>query len=260
MKKLHPLSIPVRAASLLAAMPLVAAACAGGTAPAPGPTPRATPTPAPVLAATAPPSTFASAGATWYRVRGDRLNLLLAVRAPDGPGPFPTVVYVPGEAGLDATEVRWAGRLSAAGYLVAMSCPPASGGTDCQPRQPSAAGLDDLVRAAALLPAARRSPVGVVAISAGAAATLAAAANRTDLAAVVADSTIANCSRPVPAPVLLLAGQADAAFPSSEQCARTLTGAETQFFPRGDHLVTLNADTGDAATAGVIDFLGRHLR
>jgi dienelactone hydrolase len=241
---------------------LAAAGCTGEATATPTPRP-ASPSPAATGAALAPiaaPAGFASAGAIWYRVTGDRLNLLLAVRSPDGPSPFPTVVYVPGEAGLDATELRWAGRLSAAGYLVAMSCPPASGGTECQPRQPSAAGLDDLVRAAALLPAARRPPVGVVAISAGAAATLAAAADRTDLAAVVADSTITGCTRPVPAPVLLLAGQADGAFPSSEQCARTLSGAETQFFPQGSHLVTLNADTGDAATARTIDFLGRHLR
>lgn len=178
----------------------------------------------------AAPVGFEGAGGSWFRVVSGHLELLQVVQSPAGAAPFPLVVYLPGEAGLAASEVRWAGRLAAAGYLVATGCPPANGGRECQPRAPSAAWLDELIGMSEILPATRRPPIGVVAISAGAAVALASAADRTDLGAVVADSTVRSCQRPVPAPVLLLSARDDGAFTDSQQCATSLSGSESQFF------------------------------
>lgn len=246
---------------LLAVAVLGAAACAGGPSPSASPAAVRTATEG-IVGQTAwrAPAGFEGAGGSWFRVVSGGLDLLVVLQSPGGAAPFPLVVYLPGEAGLAASEVRWAGGLAAAGYLVVMGWPPANGGRECQPRAPSASGLDDLIGMAEIQHAARRPPIGVIAISAGAAVALAAAADRTDLGALVADSTTSRCRRPSRAPVLLLAGQDDGAFPNSQQCATALAGSESQFFPGGGHLVTLSADTGDAATARVIEFLDRHLK
>ena len=41
---------------------------------------------------------------------------------PDGPGPFPTVVYLHGSSGLGLTQLQWLPRLADAGYLVLAGC------------------------------------------------------------------------------------------------------------------------------------------
>lgn len=246
---------------------LAAAACTGGQAASAAPAappkpPTQTPTPQ-VLTAIAPPDCFSDAGGSWLHVRDGNLSILVGVQAPAGSGPFPTVVYVPGEVGLEAGDVRWAARLAQAGYLVVLGCTVASDPPPAchQPDPPSFSGLDDLVAAAALLPQARRGGVGVVGVSAGAAVPLAAAGRRTDLAAVVADSPGRPCQQPSRAPVLLLAGTTDGAYDSAVGCARLMGGAaEAQYFTPGGHVVTRTAGSADAATARAIAFLDQHLR
>jgi dienelactone hydrolase len=250
----------MRVALLVLLATVTTLGCGGGgaTAHAARPTPAATDTAARATA----PDGYDNAGGTWFHVTTGSRSLLVDVQAPPGAGPFPVVLFVPGDIGLDPSEVRWAGRLAAAGYLVVLACSPDSTTPPvCHtPDRPSLSSVDDLVLAAALVPGARKGPAGVFGMSLGAAVALQAAGRRTDLAAVVADSTVRGCVQPSRVPVLLLASQTDASYGPSTDCAKALGTVETQFYPNGDHVVALSAGTGDDATARIVRFLDQHLK
>ncbi len=163
-------------ASLL--MLLVTAAGCSNAQPAPT-RPTAAPSPSgPVATAMAAPDGFADAGGSWLRVKGQGLSAFVNVQKPSGDGPFPLVVYVPGQAGLTASEVRWAAKLADVGYLVVMGCLSASDTPPACQSGPPSTSLDQLVRASLLTPGARQGPIGAFGISAGAPMVLFAAGTR----------------------------------------------------------------------------------
>jgi len=163
---------------------------------------------------TTAPTGFDVPGAQWIAInRPDGRTQLAAMFVPDGPGPFPTVVYLHGVSGLGLTQLQWLPRLADAGYLVLAGCylnAARPGFMPCDglpPNDPSDAtnivnGYEALVRTAHTLGSARQGQIGLVGVSFGAGVAL--GADDPSVAAIVADSgygtnppkpvTLRNCS------------------------------------------------------------------
>lgn len=224
----------------------------------------------------AAPSDLNLPGAQWIKVEGRGHQFLAAVVRPEGTGPFPVVVLLPGSSGLHRGHVVLAQEISSAGFIVLVGCwqsgvdpPPTPICSEAAPQaawqaDPAANSGKELVAAARVLPGARADRIGVYGLSRGGHAALWAASTGAGVQAVVADAP-AHRPRvtPVPprpqdalaglaAPTLLLHGTADPSAPVElsreyERAARALgKPVVVVYFEGVGHQVTLPPTGGEA--------------
>ncbi len=218
------------------------------------------------------------AGAEWLQIdvptrhMGIR-QLLAAAFRPAGEGPFPVVVYLHGASGLSTGMLRWAPRLSDAGFLVLAGCYtlvlPARNRVACPDGPVSEDGLAALIDVARQLPGAKQDAIGLLGLSLGARMTFWAVSHRSDIRAAVADSGHPGAQPKDPASprtaLLLLAFEGDpglnmGALQRYEQALRDKGRiVESQYYESSRHVVTLTPDTLEDATGRTIDFFRRYL-
>jgi len=226
-----------------------------------------------------PPENGDVAGAQWIEIdvpvpsSSDR-RIVAAIFRPEGEGPFPIVVYLHGSSGLSTGMLRWAHRLSEAGYLVLAGCYsltlPARNRIACPDGPASDRGVVALLEVARELPDARGDGLGVLGLSAGARMAFWTLGDPS-IRAIVADSGdpgVVPLVDPatVGAAVLLLAFEQDVtvnrpALLRYDQKLRDLgKPIESRYFEGSGHVVTFSEGTREEATALTLDFFGRHLR
>ncbi len=227
----------------------------------------------------AAPADLNAPGAQWIKVDGRGHKFLAAVFQPQGGGPFPVVVLLPGSGGLQMGHVALAQEISSSGFVVVVGCwqsvasPPAPRPRPiCSEAPPQAAWQADpaansgkeLVAAARTLPGARAERIGVYGLSRGGHAALWAASTGASVQAVVVDAP-AHRPRVTPAPpstldvvaglaapTLLLHGTADPSAPVElsreyERAARALgKPVVAAYFEGVGHQVTLPSARGEA--------------
>ena len=234
------------------------------------------------LTDTTAPDGFDVAGARWIQIdRPDGHTQLAAIFVPDGPGPFPTVVFFHGVSGLSKLQLLWLPKLAAAGYLVLAGCYRAASTTSvnaalflpCGGLPPNGkndadsigAGYRALLTTARALGAAAPGPIGAVGVSFGAGVAL--DAEDPNVAVIVADSGFgSDPPSGVSAPVLLLGGTADPMVAHADLVAyeRALRAAgktvESHYYDGAGHAVTQIGATSDDAIRRTISFLDRYLK
>jgi dienelactone hydrolase len=212
----------------------------------------------------APPG-VAVAGARWLRVtREDGKHQRVAVFRPTAKGRHPVVVYLHGSSGLAETELAWAHRLAARGFIVVAGCYLNPDAAAYQPSthfwipcpelpdvehntttatEPSYRALIDVATA---LPDAKPGALGVVGVSLGAIVALTSTA-APGVKAIVADSGYGRLgARPVSAPVLLLDMDFDSHVEHGNVLNFELTmhaahkKIESRYYPGDGHVVTLS--------------------
>ena len=224
----------------------------------------------------AAPVDLPAPGAQWIKVSGRGYKFLAAVFRPQGRGPFPVVVLLPGSSGLHGGHIALGKDISSSGFIVLVGC--WQYGTDPSPTplcseappqsawqaDPAANSGKELVAAARTLPGARADRIGVYGLSRGGHAALWAASTGAGVQAVVVDAP-AHRPRvsPVPprpqdvlaglaAPTLLLHGTADGSAPVElsreyERAARLLGKTVIAVYFEGvGHQVTLPPVGGEA--------------
>jgi len=227
---------------------------------------------------TDPPENGDVAGAEWIEIdvpvpsSQDRRSLAATFR-PAGEGPFPVVVYLHGGSGLATGMLRWAPRLSEAGFLVLAGCYAltlrAANRIACPDGPSSDRGLEALLDVATELPDARRDGLGVLGLSIGARMAFSTLGDPR-IRAVATDSGdpgIVPLVEPssIGAAVLLLAFEQDSfvnelALHQYEQRLRDLgKTVESHTFDGSGHVVTLSPGTSAEATTLTLDFFRRHL-
>ncbi len=232
---------------------------------------------------TAAPQGVDVPGAQWLKIEGagGRSNnvQVAAVLRPSGSGPFPLVVWLHGDGpGFVAAEVSAATHLAPGGFIVLVGCwefspaePVALGGISV-PRVPclnNFATPDDATRAllevGEQLPGVKKGAIGLFGVSAGGAQALNFMATRTDIGAVVVDSSPRGPSK-VKVPVLMLGGTADPELAVDEQRTyeQTLRDSgstvEAHYYDGGLHAVTVVGDFQEDAFKRIIDFYRRYLK
>jgi dienelactone hydrolase len=233
---------------------------------------------------TAAPQGVDVPGAQWLKIEGAggrSTNVqVAAVLRPQGPGPFPLVVWFHGGLGLTVDDVSTAARLTAGGFMVLVGCwrkTPAEAaivkGVSYQriPCLKILIGEDDasraLIEVGHQLPGVKKDAIGLFGVSAGGLRVLQNIAGSTDIAAVVVDSSPSGPSK-VNAPVLMLGGTADSTLvtligvqQAYEQTLRNSgSTVEAYYYPGGDHLVTMYGDFQEDAIKRTIEFFRRYLK
>jgi dienelactone hydrolase len=171
--------------------------------------------------------------------------------------------------------LRWAPKLSEAGFLVLAGCYKldlrVQGGIACPDGPRSEDGLAALLAVAHQLPNAKPDSVGVLGLSEGALWTYELLGTRRDIRAAVVDSAapldreINGAADSVQAAVLLLASPQDTrtSMLAVQAYERALQDAakpvESHYYPDGQHVVTLTQPTAEDATQRTIDFFRRQL-
>lgn len=229
--------------------------------------------------AVAAPADLNVPGAQWIKVNERSHKFLAAVFQPQGGGPFPVVVLLPGSSGLHRGHVALAQEISSSGFIVVVGCwqsvvssPARRANPICSEAPPQAAWQadpaansgKDLVAAARTLPGARAERIGVYGLSRGGHAALWATSTGASVQAVVVDAP-AHRPRVTPAPpstqdvvaglaapTLLLHGTADPSAPVElsreyERAARALGKPVVAVYFEGvGHQVTLPPTGGEA--------------
>jgi dipeptidyl aminopeptidase/acylaminoacyl peptidase len=209
----------------------------------------------------AKPANSGTTDVSWFRSKSGQY---VAVALPDRPAPFPVVVYYHGAAGLFSPSIDWMPNLARAGYAVVAGCWN-TGSPDSVPcpavtNTPAAerAMYDFATKVSGVDP----ERVAMMGISAG--VDSAVVQRGTSVRAIIADSGSTLVLPDLHAPLLVLGSKRDPRIPRIEAWVARLQRAgetvETHVFENGDHVVTLRADTGQAATADVVRFLDAHLK
>lgn len=227
---------------------------------------------------TAAPEGVDVPGAEWLKIEGagdTSANVQdAAVVRPQGPGPFPLIIWFHGGEGFHVGDVSIAAQLSAAGFMVLVGCwqYTSTGATIYEgvsyqniPCQPGLDPVSALIEVGHQLPGLKKHAIGLFGISASGPLVLQYAATKTDIGAVVVDSTVGCVASKVTVPVLMLGGTADGEVPieaqrSCEQKLRDLgTTVESHFYEGGTHGVTYFGEFHVDAIHRTIDFFSRHL-
>ena len=231
---------------------------------------------------TAAPPGFDVPGAQWLKIEGagGRSNTvqLAAVLRPAATGTFPLVVWLHGSDGALLTDATAASLLSAGGFVVLVGCwkfTPESADIirgSPVPRIPclqNIATTDDsiqaLIEVGQQLPGVKKGSFGAFGVSAGGPLALQLTTTRTDIGAVVVDSSPRGPAK-VSAPVLILGGTADLTVSAEaqqtyEQALRDSgTTVEAHYYEGGLHGVTEMGDFQVDAIKRMIDFYGRYLK
>jgi dienelactone hydrolase len=227
---------------------------------------------------TIPPENGDVDGAEWLEIdvpiasSQDR-RILAAVFRPAGEGPFPVVVYLHGASGLSTGMVRWAPRLSKAGFLVVAGCYAQALQADnriaCRNAPTSDSSVAALLDVATELPDARRDGLAVLGLSHGARMAFTIVGD-TRVRAVVADSGdpgVVPLVDPsgIAVAILLLTFDGDGSvnLPALRRYDQKLGDLgkpiESRYFDGVGHVVTLDPRTTEEATALTIDFFRRQL-
>jgi len=264
--------------SLLTGLSLALAACGGQNVAS-----NATATTAAIRwSETVAPQGIDVPGAQWLKIEGaggKSNNLqLAAVLRPAAAGTFPLVVWLHGSDGTLLTDATAASQLSAGGFVVLVGCwkfTPESAdlirGIPV-PRIPclqNFASTDDAIQAlievGQQLPGVKKGAIGTFGVSAGGPLALQLTATRTDIGAVVVDSSLRGPAK-VSAPVLILGGTADLTISAEsqqtyEQALRDSgTTVEAHYYEGGMHGVAEMGDFQVDAIKRMIDFYGRYLK
>ncbi len=234
---------------------------------------------------TAAPEGVDVPGAEWLKIvgaGGDSANVqVAAVVRPQGPGPFPLVVWLHGGEGFHVGDVTIAAQLSAAGFMVLAGCwqnTPAGTtlyeGVSYQniPCLQLGAATSDAVSALITvgeqLPGARKGAIGVFGISRGGTEAISVMQERIDVSVVVVDSPACPCtSKPLTHTIhiLFLGGTADESVPvqwqqDAEQALRAEGySVDDHYYPGSGHGVTYFESVHEDAMRRTIDFFRLHL-
>jgi dienelactone hydrolase len=256
-------------------------ACAGQSGVA-----TATPKTAIRWSQTAAPPGVDVPGAEWLKIEGaggTSANVqvaavqVAAVVRPQGPGPFPLVIWFHGGQGFHVGDVTIAAQLTAAGFMVLVGCwqyTPIGAtiyeGVSYQniPCLQAPASFSDavsaLIEVGRQLPGLKKDAIGLFGISASGPLVLQYAVTKTDVGAVVVDSPAGCVARKVTVPVLILGGTADFMLIDAERsCEQTLrnlgTTVESHFYEGGTHGVTYFDPVHVDARQRTTDFFKRYL-
>jgi dienelactone hydrolase len=193
-----------------------------------------------------------------------------AVGVPEGPGPFPTVVYYHGRAGMFFTTTAWMSKLVDAGYAVVAGCwnPGVEDAlVQCPGSMDESAATQALFEFAKTVPGVDADRMASMGLSAGAGPAFSVPPGQVQ--AVVIDSgTDAEVSPDLApgleVPILVLSSKRDEERVADIQRfvdRIKAAGADTKavVYPDGGHAVTNQGDTTDAATAEIVAFLNEHL-
>ena len=237
------------------------------------------------------PAGIDAPGAQWYKLDGSNGHkFLTAILQPQGTGPFPVVVVLPGAAGLGSRTLSLGKDLAGAGFLVVVGCWQAGeartpGTAICSEATPQAEWVADpaansgkeLIAMAKTLPNAQADHVGLYGISRGGYAALWAASTGAGVQAVVADALAHRPAiKPAPAssqdvvaqldaPLLILHGTADQEMPVElsreyERAARALGKSITAVYFEGiGHMPSLQPASQIEARQRAIAFLREKL-
>jgi dienelactone hydrolase len=232
---------------------------------------------------TAAPQGIDVSGAQWLKIEGaggkSNIAQTAAVLRPQGSGTFPLVVWLHGSAGAFVGEVSAGTHLASAGFVVIVGCwnltmaEPfvTNDGVALAriPCQQNFASTNDAIRALVevgeQLPGVRKGAIGLLGVSAGGPEALRYKDGRTDVGAVVVDSSPFGPSK-ANAPVLMLGGTADTLVSVESQQAYEQTlrnsGAtvESHYYEGGPHGVTVFGDFQDDAIKRAGDFYRRYLK
>ena len=209
----------------------------------------------------AKPANSGTADVSWFRSTSGQY---VALALPDRPAPFPAVVFYHGAAGLSSPSIDWMPNLARAGYAVVAGCwnPGDPGSVPCPAVTDTPAAEQAMYEFARTVPGVDAKRIALMGISAGVDSIV--VRRGTGVRAIVADSGFTPELPDLDAPILVLGSRRDPLFTRIEAWAGRLQRAgetvETQVFENGDHVVTRQADTGQAATADIVRFLDNHLK
>lgn len=266
-----------RGIGLLLGLSLGIAACGG-----PSVAPATTPKTAIRWSQTTAPQGVDVPGAEWLKIEGAggrSTNVqVAAVLRPQGPGPFPLVVWF-SDLGFLMLDFSKAAPLTANGFMVLVGCWQKTAGGATQnidgvsyQRIPCPQNLADsdsasraLIEVGQQLPGVKKDAIGLFGMSAGSLVILRYAASSTGIGAVVVDSVV-SLSGPskVNAPVLMLGGTADFSTEEQRDYERTLRDSgnpvEAHYYLGGGHGVTYFGDFQEDAIKRTIEFFHRYLK
>ena len=267
---------------LLVGLSLVLAACGGPNVAGTATASTTSPTGIRWSETTAPPGVDVPV-AQWLKIEGagGRSNSvqIAAVLRPNGPGPFPLIVWLHGGGpGFVSGEVSAAAHLAPGGFVVLAGCwtvssaEPAIRDGVSVPRVPcpqNYVSADDatqaLVEVGQQLPGVKKGAIGLFGVSLGGPQAIRYAAISSAIGAVVLDSSPRGPTK-VNVPVLLLGGTADPLVSIDEQ--RTYEQAlqdsgrmvEAHYYDGGLHGVSVHGAFQEDAFRRVIDFYRRYLK
>jgi|ERR1700674_2386953 len=231
---------------------------------------------------TAAPQGVVVPGAEWLKIEGaggrSTNAQVAAVLRPQGPGPFPLVVWLHSGLGFNVLDFSKAAPLTAGGFMVLVGCwqfTPSGvtqeiDGVSYQ-RIPclQIPGDEDAVRAlievGRQLPGVKKNAIGLFGVSAGGVGALQYAGSNTGIGAVVVDSSPQGPSK-VNAPVLMLGATGDQIVSIEQQrnYEQTLRNSgstvEAHFYEGGRHAVTYFGDFQEDAIKRTIEFFHRYLK
>ena len=209
----------------------------------------------------AKPANSGTADVSWFRSKSGQY---VALALPDRPAPFPVVVYYHGAAGLSSPSIDWMSNLARAGYAVVAGCwnPGDPGSVACPAVTDTPAAERAMYEFATTVPGVDAERIAMMGISAGVESAV--IQRGPSVRAIVADSGSTLEPPDLNAPILVLGSKRDPRITRFEAWAARLQGAgetvETHIYEGGDHVVTRQADTGQAATADIVQFLDAHLK
>ncbi len=232
---------------------------------------------------TAAPQGVDVPGAEWLKIQGaggiSGNVQVAAVLRPQGPGPFPLVVWFHGGLGFLVLDFSKAAPLTAGGFMVLVGCwqLTPSGVTQeidgvSYQRIPclkntygNEGAATALIEVGRQLPGVKKNAIGLFGVSAGGVAALQYAASNNGIGAVVVDSSPSGPSK-VNAPVLMLGATGDQFVSIEEQrnYEQTLRNSgstvEAHFYEGGRHAVTYFGDFQEDAIKRTIEFFHRYLK
>lgn len=208
----------------------------------------------------AAPANGGTADVSWFRSKSGQY---VALALPDRPAPFPVVVYYHGAAGLSSASIDWMPNLARAGYAVVAGCwnPGEPFAVRCPDDLDTPAAETAMYEFAKTVPGVDAKRIAMMGISAGVESAV--IPRGPSVRAIVADSHAMGELPDLNAPILVLGSRRDPRITAIEAWAAGLQRAgatvETQFFENGDHVVTRQSDTGQAATEDIVRFLDANL-